>query len=576
LSSFRWVTTAWVLAGGGLLLAVALLVAGGGRGIWGDEDTYVGMTASLTRDGDLAFDERDREWAETRPGGPPATVILQRVGSGVSYCQPVISPLMGVPAYGLFGPSGLVVLNLMLLAGALILAWLFLRRLGSAPRTALTLITFAACSVLPFYLGWRMSDVAQTAFSLAGLTLVATGLRAQSGRRALLAVGGGGLLLGALAAMRLPGLALVAAAAGGGLWLGRWRRSAAAALAALLGFALASGAGLALAGSGNPYKEVRSGFSGETGYPVGESPAWQRFETEPATQSAGWLPPLDWTRSVYSGLYYLIGRHTGILIYFPAALAFLVAACGRRDRLALAFLAGPVAMALFYLLWMPDNYFGGSTFFGNRYFLPAYPALLAALPRLPSARSLAATWALGLVVGASALVSMLAVVESPAPSQSHAAAGLFRLLPSETTARQVDGFRSRYWRYDFVRFIDPFAADDEKGFRLAAGSPPAEVELAFRVPRDILRLEIDPGDIGGELIWRDWRRAGAVELKPGPQRIELSLSPAWRWHTYWWRVPDTYQIRTVRLGFRSAGGGEAVVRYRGGRLKPPRPVSGAG
>jgi hypothetical protein len=558
-----------------LALAVALAVAGHGRGIWGDEDTCVAMTASLARDGDLAFGEADREWAITRPGGPPATLILQLVGSDVSYSKPVVYPLLAVPWYGLFGESGLVVLNLLLMATALIPAWLYLRRLGPANRATLTLLTFAVCGVLPFYFGWRMSDVAQTALSLAGLSLVATGLRARPGRGALLSAVAGGLLLGLLAVMRLPGLALVASAVAASLWVGRQRSAAAAALAALLGFGLASGAGLALAGSANPYKEVRSGFSGETGYPVGESAAWQRFESSPATQSAGWLPRREWTRSGYSGVYYLVGRHTGLLIYFPAALALLAAACRLRDRLALALLTGPAAIALFYLLWLPENYFGGSTFFGNRYFLMAYPALLVALPRLPSARSLAMSWVVGLIVGSSALVSMLAAAKSPAPSQSHATAGVFRLLPVETTALDVDGFRGRYWGGDFVRFVDPFADDDEKRFRLAAGAKPAELELAFRVPRDTLRLEIDPGGGGGELIWRDWLGGGSQTLAPGPQGVELSLSPAWRWHTYWWQVPDVYQVRTIRLGFRAAAGGQAVLRYVGGPFKR-RPPAGDG
>ena len=53
-SSKRWVTAAWVLAGLGLVVALALAKVGGDRGIWGDEDTYVAMAASLARDGDNA------------------------------------------------------------------------------------------------------------------------------------------------------------------------------------------------------------------------------------------------------------------------------------------------------------------------------------------------------------------------------------------------------------------------------------------------------------------------------------------------------------------------------------------
>ncbi len=539
------------------------------------------MTASLARDGDLAFDERDRQWALSRTDSVPATLILQHVGTDVSYSKPVVYPLLALPAYLLLGAGGLVATNLLLAAAALLTAWWFLlRRLGPPNRAALTLLTFAACSVLPFYLGWRMSDVAQVACGLAGLALVAGTLRAPADRRpqasgtllsraglrrGLRTLAAGGLLLGVLGAMRLPGLALAASAVAGAAWLGRRRAAAVVALAALLGFALASGAGLALAGSANPYKEVRASFNGTTGYPVAGSEAWQRFDSNPATQMAGWLPRFDWTRSLYSGLYYLGGRHTGLLIYFPAVLALLAVACRGRDRLTLALLAGPAAIALFYLLWLPENYFGGSTFFGNRYFLAAYPALLAALPRLPSARALALSWLAGLIVGVSALVSMLGVAERPAPSQSHAAAGVFRLLPSETTAQKVDGFRGRYWAYDFVRFVDRFADDDADGFRLAAGAPPAGLELAFRIPRDTLRLVVDPGGSSGELIWRDWLGGGVLPLVPGPQQVEVSLSPAWRWHTYWWEAPDIYQVRTLRLGFRSAAGGQAELRY------PPAP-----
>ncbi len=549
------------------MLAVALAVVGGGRGVWGDEDTYLAMTASLARDGDLAFGEADRLWAVERPDGQPATLILQRIGSDASYSKPVLYPLLALPFYTLAGEAGLVAVNLFLAAAALLVAWFCLRRLGGASRAALTLVTFAGCGVLPFYLGWRMSDVAQTALSLAGLALVATGLRSPAGRGGLLRAAGGGLLLGLLAAMRLPGLALAAAAVAGGLWTGRRRAAAAVALAALVGFGLASGAGVALTGTANPYKAVRASFSGETGYPVGDSAAWDRFESNPATQSAGWLPRLQWTRSLYSGIYFLLGRHSGLLVYFPAALALLLTAAGGRDRIALALLAGPAAIAAFYLLWLPENFFGGSTFFGNRYFLMAYPALVAALPRLPSARALALSWAVGLAVGASALVSMTAVAPSPAPSQSHVHAGLLRRLPSETTALKIDGFRGRYWSRDFVRFVDPFADDDKKGFRLVAGAPPAELELAFRLPRRTLRLVVDPGELGGELVWSDWLGGGSRELVAGPQGVELPLSPAWRWHTYWWQAPDVYQVRTVRLAFRSDTGGEAAVRWVGGPFK---------
>ena len=545
-----------------------LALAPPARGPWGDEGTYLAMTASLVRDGDLAFDGRDRERALAEE--PPATLVLQRSGGRVTYSKPVLYPLLAAPLYALLGARGLVALNLLLTAGAAVVAWRFLRRLGTPGGAALTLATFLVCGVLPFYLAWRMSDAALVAFALAGSALAAGALRGE--RAGPAAAAAGGLLLGLVASMRFPGAALAAAPVLGGLWLGRPRRALAIALAALLGFGLVSLAGLGLTGTANPYKTERSSFSAATGYPLaGEEAAGGRFESHPATQSATWLPRVAWTRSGYSALYALIGRHTGLLVYFPAALVLVAVTLRRPDRVGLALLAGPAVAVVFYLLWMPENYFGGSTFIGNRYFLMAYPALLAALPRLPRARWLALAWVVGLLAGGSALASIRAAGEAAPSSQSHAAAGLFRLLPGETTAQKVDGFRGRFWTRDFWRFTDRYARVGEEAFFLRAGEPAAEVELAFRVPRDDLRLRVVSPGAGVRLRYRDWRGGGSLELEPGAQVIELPLSPAWRWHTYWWRAPDTYQVRTLRLAAEHPQGEPVEVELRnlGGRWQPP-------
>jgi hypothetical protein len=80
--------------------------------------------------------------------------------------------------------------------------------------------------------------------------------------------------------------------------------------------------------------------------------------------------------------------------FLPAALFFAAQALRRRSPAGLAALAGFAALALFYLVWMPANFFGGETFLGNRYILAAYPCLLVGLSRLPSRRVLLAIWLL--------------------------------------------------------------------------------------------------------------------------------------------------------------------------------------
>ena len=335
--------------------------------IWGDEGTYLAMTASLARDGDLIFGAADREWAERRQPEVGVTVILQRTGRGLTYSKPVLYPLLAAPFYALLGESGLLVLNALALAAAMLAAWALLLRRGEPELAALALLSFAGCGALAPYLLWRVSDMAQFALALVGLALVAARLRPASARRAPAALGRwlpplGGALLGLLVTMRLPNAALAAAAVAACLLYRRPWRAAAVALAVAAALALASGGGLLLTGTANPYKAERASFNGETGYPVGigGAAAQERFVTVPATQAVGWRPGADASRVRHSALYFLIGRHTGLVLYFPLALLLALRILRRPDRLGLALAAGVAAIGVFYLVWLPENYFGGS------------------------------------------------------------------------------------------------------------------------------------------------------------------------------------------------------------------------
>ena len=225
----------------------------------------------------------------------------------------------------------------------------------------------------------------------------------------------------------------------------------------------------ALSGAVNPYKAPRATFNAETGYPVGagSAAALARFDRpiELATSTLDFAPLFDAGRTAYATLYFFVGRHTGLVLYLPAALCSSPRSpAGGPLRPASRRSPDSPASRLFYLVWMPVNFFGGETFLGNRYILAAYPCLLVALPRLPSRRLLLAIWSLAAVVGASALASQWRYGALDATSQAHTHAGLFRLLPYESTASNLDGRRDRYWAEDFVRFVDPFAAPEAWSF----------------------------------------------------------------------------------------------------------------
>jgi hypothetical protein len=537
-----------------LLAAAGFLALGEARGgsgvVAGDEGTFLAMAGSLAAEGDLAFDARDRARLETAAPGGRRTVILQRAGTRLAYSKPALYPLVAAPFYRVLGEDGLVVVNGAALAAALALAWGALARLGGAGGAAVTLVTFAGASVLPAYVTWQMSDAFQTALALGGLALaLATLWASPTDRRRRLdrALDGsaaawlGGALLGALVAQRLPNALVLVGAVVALVVAGRRGRAIRVLVGALGVLLLAGLLGLRLQGAANPYRAVRASFDAETGYPLAadEPLARGRFTTGLATQRLGWLPDLEPAASAYSALYTLIGRHTGLLAYFPGLLALVAPLVRARERCRWVLVGAAGATALFYVVWWPENYFGGSTFLGNRYFLTAYPLLLFALPALPGRRSMAAAWLLAAGLFASAWVSVLRTVEVEASwqSQSHAYAGLFRLLPFETTGAHIDGVRDLHWYGDVVRLVDPFARLRRSRPRLdgpheliwVGKGQPAEV-IVFTRPdvRSVLFRESEGGVLEIPLA-RSWRRH-ALPGRPRTPTAATSIRLAPRAH----------------------------------------------
>jgi hypothetical protein len=339
-----------------------------------------------------------------------------------------------------------------------------------------------------------------------------------------------------------------------------------------------NGASNRLIGASNPYKSVRSSFNEQTGYPVEKDDlSNQRFSFAPATQSATWIPPREFRRTVYSSFYFLFGRHTGLIAYFPIALVLAVYCLRRSSRVGLMLLGAIAVMSGFYLVWMPENYFGGSTFIGNRYFLGAFPALLVALRRLPSPRFLAIAWIVAAGSWTSALVSVATTRDIDNSSQSHTRAGLFRLLPFESTAQKIDGLEDRFWDQDFVRSVDPFAQVARWSLRLHSDESAAEIMIATDWPGDSMLFLVSSPDPSIRLEVSDWRGTQEYSFpRPSPDPpglVEVKPAPAWREHSFWWKGGDKpYRVRTLRLRILGTSDepASAIVRYLGrGRVLAP-------
>ncbi len=549
--------------------------------VWGDEGTFLAMMASLAEEGDLRFAAGDLARVEAAGGGR-THLILQRDGDAIAYSKPVLYALAGAPFYALLGERGPMLLNALALALGLCCAFAALRRLGDGTTAALVLVTFTGAGVVVPYLAWRMTDGFQAALALTALALC---LGAERGRPPpapgafdrLLAWRGapllGAALIGALTNMRLSNAVLALAPVAAALFARRWRRAAAVALAPIAAYLALAGLTLALTGAPNPYRAERTSFTPATGYPAGAGAeaALPRFEAQQAADRTGLLPHFGARQIAYATGYFFLGRHTGLAVYFPAALIFLLFALRHADRVARASLLAFAGALAFFLGWRAENYFGGDTFVGNRYFLSIYPLLLIALPRLPSVRWLAAAWALAAVAYGSALVSVARHHELDAGSQSHARAGIFRLLPYESTSRNIAGRRDRYWAGHFLRFVDPFPALGPWHLELHAGRPPAELLIAHWRPLGRIRFWVETPAPEATLEVRDWRRRATFNLgsehAAGPRgplgvAVDLETSPPWRRHRYWWHPETLYSTRALRLRLLVPGGGPASAKLR--------------
>lgn len=583
-----------------LLAVVAVVALGVLRQGWqrlgGDEPTYLAMAASLAAEGDLTFGTPDLARLEESEVEGAGTLILQRAGDRVAYSKPALYPLLAAPLYLLLGAAALPVTNALLLAAALFLGWAWVRRSNGAEAAAWATVTFAGSGVLLCYVGWLMGDALQAALALAGLALSLGAERPLQGAGAAATPARwfdhpaapvlGGLALGLLVSLRYPNALLALAPPLVLVLRGRWGKAARVAAATLVALALALAANLALTGAATPYRAERATFDAASGYPVaGAEEVLEQFETRRATHSLALSQRFSPAASAYSALYFVVGRHTGLLAYLPAALIFGWAALRRRDLVSWTLVAAASGLALFYLAWLPYNYFGGAAFLGNRYFLAAYPALLLAPLRPPGAKLQAAVWGIALVSFASAWLSIsdarFALAESGEAgvpdSQSHATSGLFRMLPFESTASSLDGPSDRFWSSEFLRFADRRSKVREHGFELDSRRGPAELMVATPRQHGVLRFVAQANVPLAELVIDDWRRRHVVELPTGHDGaaralVELEVTPAWRRHPFKWQPGESWRAHVLRFGLRTPDGlpARAEVRYLGPYRVAPR------
>ncbi|HEX2164719.1 MAG TPA: hypothetical protein VHM02_12280 [Thermoanaerobaculia bacterium] len=422
-----------------------------------DEAAYALMAPSLWHDRDLTFDHRDLDRAYRIWDQGPHGIILFTTDGGETthFGKPYVYSLAALPFYLVFGVQGFLVFNMALYLAMFLAAWWLYHRQASAgdgeaaPPSAgpiagplagsghagLFLAGFFFASAAFVYVFWihpEVFDMACVFFPLA--IWAAVRHRPRWGRWEYGGLAAAGLLYAAAFFSKEP-LALLALPVGVDLvWSRRWKGLATVVAAGLLGVALLVGLQVKLTGAVSPYRGVqRSSF--ETNYPFeADADFWATYRGTSYGSWSGLGPEATWRTFLYDLGYFLVGRHTGLLPYFPFALfALALYLIGPRGRLGHLTLVAIAAYVVFFLLWRPWNYHGGAGFIGNRYFAGIYPLALFLPRRLDAKKLLALPFLAAGLWTASAVAVPVQQIAPEFTLQTHVRSAPFQALPLELT-----------------------------------------------------------------------------------------------------------------------------------------------
>lgn len=535
----------------------------------GDEATYLMQAESLAFDFDLTYERADFDRFVAHWGQKPDGLILQSRdgGKSLSYGKPVFYSLALAPFVRISPTRGASVANALLLALAAVLAARTLRQaIGDAAPVWVAAFLFG--SVAFAYVTWAHADLFLMSATAIGLALAYEGRQTQperlreifedatteSLRRYGLRWAAVGACLAVVGASRpfylalfLPALLAVSA-----------RRRATGILACLGGGAavalLAVLLSAAVHGTFTSYGGERLGFYSYTGFPRVDLPG-DDWQAQVARRGNGsWVAPekllpydFEPRLTAYNSLYFLVGRHVGVLPYFLPLLLGLAAYKPSNGRWALL-VAVALATAGFFFV-RPMNFYGGGAAIANRYFLPLYPALwfLAAQVRsvlLPVAAMVCAApflWPLWAAPRAFPI--------DPEGGFRYVAPFTRRLLPYETTQEQLkpagqdDVIQNGIW----IKMLTPGVRAVDKGSWLTA-PPGTTVELLIGRDKPLATIEISFAAGGPSSIGIRGGALGNITLEPtGLTAFEIGLGEPTARHKMWWRTDEDFNLYILKL-----------------------------
>ncbi len=453
----------WAFLGLSLFLVLFPLTLGKPglpAGLKSDEPAYYLMALSMAFDRDLRAEARDADRLfQEFPFRRVDNLILMTDDAWQTayFGKPYLYSLFAAPFARTFGANGLIAFNMLMLLAMVGMGALYLSRFNPPWLALLFSSGFFLLSHGFSYVFWLHPEVFNMFGVAACLFLAFHRFRAGEGGEDpplplwQAALSGAAL---ALAVYNKPVYAALALPVVGVCLLRRrWKPLFAFAGGAVLTLAAVAGLAVALTGHPTSYLGVRRQgvIVCEPGRvpiaPEGAAAAPGQMVPRPLTGTGGawtWvlsIPVVDWAELGTNLGYFFFGRHAGLFLYAPfvpiALLLFLLR--NRRSREGWLTLVAPAAVALFFLVYITENWQGGGGFVGNRYFVCVLPAFLFLVRRVTPVPTLAGFALAGLFVGP--LVFTPFGAGGPEPTlQSHVRNAPFRHFPLELTLREVPGY----------------------------------------------------------------------------------------------------------------------------------------
>ena len=557
-----------------VLTPLVLNKPGWPAGLKSDEPAYYLMALSLAKDGDLLCEVEDirRLFAEFPYHVVHNLILATDDGwNTVYFGKPFVYSLFAAPAAGLFGASGLVAFNMALM---LFMVWLGARYLERFNLPWLALLFsfgffFLSCGFS--YIFWIHPEIFNMTAVMVSLYLGLTDSKGRRGsfwsRPGVRAAASGAALM--LAVYNKPMmLAFCLPALFRGWTQQRWRGILAWGLGAFVSGLVVVGFAMALMGHPSAYLMARGGQKvceddrlpiqpvappvvadvedttpGDT-RPIEGGRAPNADETSAVDEEKPKRPKASWywllriprphPSAVLENLrYFFVGRHTGLLLYFPfALLAVGLFLAHRRRHLDLwVNLLAIATIAIYFLLWIPINSQAGGGFVGNRYFVNAYPAFLFLVgPIAPAATALVGFLLGGLLLGPTLFSPFGRAVPSPT-LQAHVRNFPFPHFPLELSLKEVPGYEQRVWAGALIRGrSDVFLP---KGPRFwTHGATTTEIWIQSTEKQESLFFEVGSLMAPNTVTLRLEDAEAVHEFRPGPDgkpqppRTRLELRPS--------------------------------------------------